>query len=272
VARAAGGAHAAPVTDESTPSAAAPTPRPTTGDAPLSAAPAGGPGAPAAPDGAAVPDGPAAPVHDGAPVPDPVADLVTRPHRLVEDVVALLIGSLALSFGLMLLKDVGGVSGGIAGIAFLVNYSTGWPFGLVFFLINLPFYALAIVRMGWPFTIKTFAVVGLISVLTSFHAANITIEHITPFYACALGGMFMGLAFLALFRHGASAGGLGIFVFYLQDRFGVSAGVVQLCFDAVIVLCALFVADVPTVLASVLGVVVLNVILAMNHRPGRYRA
>lgn len=261
----AAGAHAAPVTDESTPPAA-PIPSTTTGDAPLAPAPSAGPGV------AATSDGVGAPVHDGAPVPDPVADLVTRPHRLVEDVVALLIGSLALSFGLMLLKDVGGVSGGIAGIAFLVNYSTGWSFGLVFFLINLPFYALAIIRMGWPFTLKTFTVVALISVLTSFHAANITIEHMTPFYACALGGMFMGLAFLALFRHGASAGGLGIFVFYLQDRFGLSAGVVQLCFDAVIVLCALFVADVPTVLASVLGVVVLNVILAMNHRPGRYRA
>lgn len=263
MARVPAGAHAAPVTDESTPSAAAATPSTTTGGAPLAPDPATAPGAP---------DSAAAPVHDGAPVPDPVADLITRPHRLVEDVVALLIGSLALSFGLMLLKDVGGVSGGIAGIAFLVNYSTGWPFGLVFFLINLPFYALAIIRMGWPFTIKTFTVVALISVLTSFHAANITIEHITPFYACALGGMFMGLAFLALFRHGASAGGLGIFVFYLQDRFGLSAGVVQLCFDALIVLAALFVADVPTVLASVLGVVVLNVILAMNHRPGRYRA
>jgi len=260
------------VTDESTTPSAVPDPTSTTPGRAPAVAPATS-GATASGSAPATDDAPAvAPVHDGAAVPDPVADLVTRPHRLVEDVVALLIGSLALSFGLMLLKDVGGVSGGIAGIAFLVNYSTGWPFGLVFFLINLPFYALAIVRMGWPFTIKTFAVVGLISVLTSFHAANITIEHITPFYACALGGMFMGLAFLALFRHGASAGGLGIFVFYLQDRFGVSAGVVQLCFDAVIVLCALFVADVPTVLASVLGVVVLNVILAMNHRPGRYRA
>lgn len=260
------GAHAAPVTDKSSPPADAPAPSATAGGAPLAPNPSTGPRAPTAP-GTAI-----APVHDGAPVLDPVAELVTRPHRLVEDVVALLIGSLALSFGLMLLKDVGGVSGGIAGIAFLVTYSTGWSFGLIFFLINLPFYALAILRMGWPFTLKTFSVVALISVLTSFHAANITIEHITPFYACALGGMFMGMAFLVLFRHGASAGGLGIFVFYLQDRFGLSAGIVQLCFDAAIVLAALFVADVPTVLASVLGVVVLNVILAMNHRPGRYRA
>ena len=195
-----------------------------------------------------------------------------RPHRPVEDAVALLVGSLALSFGLVLLKDVGGVSGGLAGLAFLVTYSTGWSFSVVFFLINLPFYVLAVVRMGWGFTLKTFAVVGLISVFTELHTANITISFVTPFDSCALGGMFMGLAFIVLFRHRASAGGLGIFVLYVQERFGLSAGLVQLCFDAVIVLAALFVVDLQVVLASVLGVVVLNVILAMNHRPGRYLA
>ncbi|WP_245862484.1 YitT family protein [Sanguibacter antarcticus] len=195
-----------------------------------------------------------------------------RPHRPSEDVVALLVGATALSFGLMLLKDVGGVSGGLAGIAFLITYSTGWSFSIVFFLINLPFYVLAVVRMGWVFTLKTFTVVGLISVLTEAHAANITITFITPFYACAMGGMFMGLAFIVLFRHRASAGGLGIFVLFVQERFGLSAGLVQLCFDAVIVLAALLVVDAQVVLASVLGVVVLNVILAMNHRPGRYLA
>lgn len=206
------------------------------------------------------------------PAPPAPAVAPARPHRPVEDAVALVVGALALSFGLLLLKDVGGVSGGLAGIAFLVTYSTGWSFSVVFFLINLPFYVLAVVRMGWWFTLKTFTVVGLISVFTELHAANITISFITPFYACALGGMFMGMAFLVLFRHRASAGGLGIFVLYVQERFGLSAGLVQLCFDAVIVLAALFVVDLEVVLASVLGVVVLNVILAMNHRPGRYLA
>ena len=185
---------------------------------------------------------------------------------------ALLVGSLALSFGLVLLKDVGGVSGGLAGLAFLVTYSTGWSFSVVFFLINLPFYVLAVVRMGWTFTLKTFAVVGLVSVLAEVHAANITITFLSPFYACALGGMLMGMGFLVLFRHRASAGGLGILVLYVQERFGLSAGLVQLGLDAVIVLMALLVVDPVVVLASVLGVVVLNVILAMNHRPGRYLA
>ena len=39
---------------------------------------------------------------------------------------------------------------------------------------------------------------------------------------------------LALFRHGASLGGIGIVALMLQDRLGWRAGWVQLAFDAVL--------------------------------------
>ena len=195
---------------------------------------------------------------------------MTPPHRPVEDAVALVIGSLAMSFGVVMLQAVGAVSGGLAGVAFLISYSSGWPFGVAFFLINIPFYVLSVSRMGWLFTAKTLCVVVLVSVFTGTHGVFFEIERIDPFYACALGGMFMGMGMLILFRHRASAGGLGILALYLQDRLKLSAGLVLLAFDAVVVLCALFVVTPFMVLASVVGVVVLNVILAMNHRPGRY--
>src|SRR5690554_1050965 len=175
-----------------------------------------------------------------------------------------------MSFGVLLLQEVGAVSGGLAGVAFLISYSSGWPFGVAFFLVNLPFYVLSVLRMGIAFTVKTAAVVVLISVFAEVHPLFIEIGSMEPLYACLLGGVLMGMGMLVLFRHRASAGGLGILVLYLQDRFGWSAGLVQLAFDASIVLLALLVADVATVLASVAGVVVLNVILAMNHRPERY--
>lgn len=196
--------------------------------------------------------------------------LSIKPHRPTEDAVALVVGSLLMSFGVLLLQEVGAVSGGLAGVAFLISYSSGWPFGVAYFLVNLPFYVLSVLRMGIAFTVKTAAVVVLISVFAEVHPLFIEIGSMEALYACLLGGVLMGMGMLVLFRHRASAGGLGILVLYLQDRFGWSAGLVQLAFDASIVLLALLVADVATVLASVAGVVVLNVILAMNHRPGRY--
>lgn len=196
----------------------------------------------------------------------------TPPHRLYEDVLALITGALAMSFGVIMLQSVGAVTGGVAGISFLISYASGWSFGVVFFLVNIPFYVLSVMRMGWVFTAKTLTVVALVSIFTELHQHFITLEDVQPFYACIIGGMFMGMGMLILFRHRASAGGLGILALFLQDRFRLSAGLVQLSFDAVIVAFALLVSDPLTVLASIAGVVVLNLILAMNHRPGRYLA
>jgi hypothetical protein len=47
---------------------------------------------------------------------------------------------------------------------------------------------------------------------------------------------------------------------------------VQLGLDACVVASSALVAPVGTVLYSALGAVVLNLVLAMNHRPGRYLA
>ncbi|MDQ5892053.1 MAG: hypothetical protein QG613_924, partial [Pseudomonadota bacterium] len=77
-------------------------------------------------------------------------------HTLLEDILAILIGTLMVSFGVILLRQAGALTGGTAGIAFLTHYLTNVSFGVAFFLLNLPFYYLAVRRMGWEFTVKTF--------------------------------------------------------------------------------------------------------------------
>jgi len=61
-------------------------------------------------------------------------------------------------------------------------------------------------------------------------------------------------------------------VLYLQERFGWRAGQVQMVFDCAIVLAAFAVVDWQQIIWSVVGAVVLNMTLAINHRPGRYMA
>ncbi len=88
------------------------------------------------------------------------------PHRQYEDVLALLTGTMLVALGLVLYTHAGLITGSSAGLALLIQYVTGYGFGTVFFVINLPFYYLAVKRMGWPFTLRTFAAVALISVLS----------------------------------------------------------------------------------------------------------
>lgn len=183
---------------------------------------------------------------------------------------ALPVGAFLLSWGLYLLKAIGGVSGGLAGVSFLVSYASGWAFGIVFFLVNLPFYYLAVKRMGWRFTIKTLLAVALISVGSALHHLYIDVSSVSAPYAAVAAGLSIGMGMLVLFRHGASAGGFGILAAFVQERFRMRAGIVQGALDLVVVLGSLALVEPYVLLWSVLGVVVLNGVVAINHRPGRY--
>ena len=85
-----------------------------------------------------------------------------------------------------------------------------------------------------------------------------------------MGGSSIGIGLLILFRHRACLGGLNVLAIWLQERRGVRAGVFQLVVDALVVVASLFVVPPSTILLSVVGAVALNMVLAVNHRPGRY--
>lgn len=193
-------------------------------------------------------------------------------HKPHEDIQALLTGTLFVALGVVMFRHTGLITGGTAGLAFLLHYATGWNFSLVFFAINLPFYGLAFQRMGWVFTLKTFAAVALLAVFVQWVPQGITFAALSTGFAAVTGGLLMGAGMLMLFRHRASLGGFNVLVLYLQERFGWRAGHVQMAFDCAIVLAAMAVVDWTQILWSVLGAVVLNMTLAINHRPGRYMA
>lgn len=201
-------------------------------------------------------------------VPPPVA----VPHTLTEDAVAIFTGVLLISVGVAFFTNAGLLTGGTAGLAFLLHYATGIGFGKIFFVLNLPFYWLALRKLGLGFTVKTFAGVALLAVLTEVQPLLMQVGSIQPLYAALVGGLCMGMGFLVLFRHHCSLGGIGILALYLQGRFGWRAGAVQMAADFCIVAAALVTVEPMRVLWSVIGAVALNQVLAINHRPGRYMA
>lgn len=200
------------------------------------------------------------------------ADTSPGRHRPHEDALALLTGCLFVALGVVLLRQAGLFAGGTAGLAFLLHYATGWRFGMLFFLINLPFYWLAWRRMGLAFTFKTFASVALLAVFAEALPHWIAIERLSTGFAAVAGGLLVGAGMLMLFRHKASLGGFNVLVLWLQERFGWRAGHVQMAMDCAIVLMALPLVGGAQVLWSIIGAVVLNMTLAINHRPGRYMA
>lgn len=215
----------------------------------------------------------AAPAPLSAPTPAaPSAIAVPPPHRWTDDLQGLLAGTLLVGLAALIFRHAHMVTGGTFGLAFVLSYASGWRLGALFFLLNLPFYWLAVRRMGWAFTLKTLAAVTLLSVWTELLPLWLAFERLNPLLAAVLGGQLMGLGLLMLFRHRASLGGLNVLVMYLQETRGWSAGLMQMAVDVLIVVLALMVAPWQAVALSVLGAVVLNAVLAMNHRQGRYQS
>lgn len=193
-------------------------------------------------------------------------------HSLFDDAQGLISGAAMCAFALHLLTSAGLITGQTAGLAVLISYATGWAFGAVFFVINLPFYWLAWRRMGLAFTLKTFVAVALLSGFSAIIPPLVQFDTLEPLAAALIVGVITGPGLIAIFRHGASLGGIGILAVYLQDNTGLRAGWVQLGFDAALFAVAFLILAPDLVLYSLAGAVVLNVIVAINHRRDRYIA
>lgn len=193
-------------------------------------------------------------------------------HSPLEDAFAFFTGTMINAFALTLLSSVGLITGQIAGLSILTSYVTGWPFGAVFFVLNLPFYWFGYRRLGTRFMVKTLICVALVSALISWMPTQVHFANVTPWVAAVLFGLLAGTSLLVVFRHGASLGGIGILALYIQDKSGIKAGHVQLGFDALLFTVALFILPLDKVGYSLLGAVVLNQVIAFNHRRDRYIA
>lgn len=209
----------------------------------------------------------------------PVPCLATGPaeatalrHRPHEDVQALLTGTLFMAFGIVMFSHAGLLTGGTPGVAFLIHYATGWNFGLVLFLVNVPFYLLAWQRMGWAFTLKTCLAVALMASFVTLLPKVVGFQALSPIFTAVMGGLLMGVGILMLFRHRASLGGFNVLALFLQERFGWRAGTVQMVLDGSVLLASFAVVDWQHVAVSVLGAVMMNQTIATNHRAGRYVA
>jgi uncharacterized membrane-anchored protein YitT (DUF2179 family) len=199
-------------------------------------------------------------------------DTAARPerHSAYEDAIAIVVGTMFMALGVVIYTKAVLLAGSTAGLALLLQYASGIGFWWLFFAINLPFYILAVRKLGWAFTLRTFAAVTLVSIFTRLTSDLISFSHLDPLYAAVMGGALSGTGLLILFRHRTGLGGINVVAIYLQDRFGIRAGYFQLAVDLSILAAAVFVIPFDRLALSVLGAVVVNMTLAINHRPGRY--
>jgi uncharacterized membrane-anchored protein YitT (DUF2179 family) len=171
-------------------------------------------------------------------------------------------GCMIVSIGIMILKHAQLVTGGTAGIALSLSYLWNTSFSTTFLVVNIPFYLLSILRMGWSFTLSTlFAVVSL-SLMTEFTpwVANLAIPVLV---GSVLGGLIVGAGLILLFTNGSSLGGANILTLYLQKRFGWDPGKTTFVIDFLVVVSGIYSVGLMKGLYSILSILVLSCVISV---------
>ena len=199
-------------------------------------------------------------------LPSPIG----RPHSRLEDAYAIFIGCTLLIVGLVFLKAAGLVTGGIAGVALLLSYLIPLPAGVLFTLVNIPFFLFAHKVMGARFAVKTVLVNIGIGAASAITRVSVHVDAVHPAFAALVGGTVIGMGILSLARHQAGVGGTGVITIWLYRKRGWNMGMTQVALDVFILAMAIPVVSGVQLAWSAISAAAISLILFAWHRPGLY--
>ena len=129
------------------------------------------------------------------------------------------------------------VSGGVTGIAMILNAFTRWPIGMMVIVMNVPLFLIAWRHFGPDFLISSLVGMALSSVFVDLFALTGLVLTNDPLLASVIGGVIKGLGLGLIYYYGATTGGIDIVVKLLRMRFmQLNFGTIMLILDAAIIL------------------------------------
>ena len=191
-------------------------------------------------------------------------------HNIWEDLFGITIGAVLLSVGINILENGEILTGGTAGLALLIAHQFSQNVAIIYPLVSAPFLLLSWFKKGKIFTFRTALTVLYVSFLVNLVPQVIYVDVKNELLASLISNIFLTMGLLALFRHNSSVGGFGVVALIAQEQFNFKAGYAQLILDLLVMGVALLYYSPNQVFVSLLGVIVLNLGLAVNHRADRY--
>ena len=193
-----------------------------------------------------------------------------RKHTWYEDLFGIATGVVLITTGILFMQAGGLLTGGAVGLAQLIATAFEASLSPIYVLISIPFFFLAIWKMGIGFASKSFLNILIVSFVLDRLPHLIHVSAPNQLVAAVIGNTLAGMGVLAFFRHNSSLGGFQIIALYIQDKFKVQAGLAQALIDVVVLVIGLSTYSLTATLNSFIGVVIFNGILAINHRPDLY--
>lgn len=131
------------------------------------------------------------------------------------------------------------LSGGISGIALIIQYLSGMPVGITVLILNIPLFILSVLKINKKFTILTG--LGLLSLSGGLILTTPLTKMLSPvaeaskLLYCIYGGTLNGLGLGIVFTNYGSTGGLDIISMYMKKKYDVNLGSVSFAINFIIV-------------------------------------
>lgn len=128
------------------------------------------------------------------------------------------------------------LAGGLAGIAMIIYYLTGFPIGTMNLLLNIPLLILSLRYMGKFYT--AVSILGTVTLsffidATAFLSQSIIIH--SPLVSAITGGFIIGVGTGILYRYNTNSGGLDIVGAILKKYYNLEIGNVVFALNVLIV-------------------------------------
>ena len=146
--------------------------------------------------------------------------LTSKFHGTWWDLTRILAGSLiaALAFRCFTFpNDI--VSGGITGIAQIINLLTGFPVGVAAIVMNIPLFAWAWKKLGRKFVVMTGICMAASSIFIDLLAGVVSPLTREPMLAAVYGGLVNGLGWGIVYTTGYTGGGIDIPARFLRRQY-----------------------------------------------------
>lgn len=169
---------------------------------------------------------------------------VIQPQLNIKDLLWIITGALIQALAMrMFLIPARLASGGVSGLAQVINHFTGWPIGLMVLLGNLPLFILGWHYLGGPgFAFRTTLAVLSFAVFVDLSMLMLPAGGITDdlILNTLYGGVLSGIGFGLVYRGRGTSGGSDILARILSSWRGIPVSQSYLLTDTLVILAAGF--------------------------------
>lgn len=188
---------------------------------------------------------------------------MAKKESILKRVVFILIGSLisALAINIFIIPH-NLISGGVGGVAIIIQYLSGLPAGIFILIFNIPIFLIGLREVDRDFII--FSLIGMLSlsaflILTGNVSNYFKLDDIllSAVYGGVIGGIGIGISL----KNRGSQGGTDILAVVLKKRLGVNIATLSLAMNIVVVAIGACISNIETALYTLVSMYITSLVM-----------